>query len=60
MSPFISDKNKRANSKIILQEGEETIVDNLKVANVFNDYFCDIALNIGFDDSIMSSCDANA
>ena len=60
MSPFISDKNKRANSKIILQEGEETIVDNLKVANVFNDYFCDIALNIGFDDSITSSCDANA
>ena len=35
VSPFISDKNKRADSKIILQEGEETIVDNLKVANVF-------------------------
>ena len=60
VSPFISDKNKRADSKIILQEGEETIVDNLKVANVFNDYFCDIALNIGFDDSITSSCDAIA
>ena len=60
MSPFISDKNKRADSKIILQEEEETIVDNLKVANVFNDYFCDIALNIGFDDSITSSCEAIA
>ena len=30
-----------------MQEGEEIIVDNLKVANVFADYFCDIALNIG-------------
>ena len=60
VSPFISDKNKRADSKTILQEGEETIVDNLKVANVFNDYFCDVALNIRFDDSITSSCDAIA
>ena len=60
VSPFISDKNKSADSKIILQEEEETIVDNLKVANVFNDHFCDIALNIGFDESITPSCDAIA
>ena len=60
VSPFISDKNKRADSKFILQEGEEIIVDNLKVSNVFNDYFSDIALNIGFDDFITSSCDAIA
>ena len=32
-------------------------MDNLKVADVFNDYFCDIALNIGFDDSIVSPFD---
>ena len=38
----------------------QIIVDNLKIATVFNDYFCDIALNIGFDDSITSSCDAIA
>ena len=28
VSPFISDKNKRVDSKFILQEGEEIIVDN--------------------------------
>ena len=60
VSPFISDKNKRADSKIILQEGEVTIVDSLKIANVFDDYFYDMALNIGFGDSITSSCDAIA
>ena len=53
-------RKKMTDSKITLQEGEEIIVDNLKVANVFNDYFCDIALNTGFDDSITSSCDAIA
>ena len=60
VSPFISDKKIMTDSKIILQEGDEIIVDNLKVVNVFNDYFCDVALNIRFDDSITSLCDAIA
>ena len=51
---------KKADSKIILHEGEEIIVCNMKVPNVFNGYFCDIDLNTGFDDSMTSSYEAIA
>ena len=44
--------------KIILQEGEMTITDNHQIANIFNDYFSNIASNIGFNDAITSARDA--
>ena len=35
-------------------------VDNLQFTNVSDAYFCDIDLNIGFDDYITTLCDAIA
>ena len=50
-------KNKNL-GKIILKEGDETITDNHQIANIFNDYFSNIASNIGFSDDITSVRDA--
>ena len=41
----------------MLQEGDETITDNHKIVNIFNDFFSNIASNIGFNDDIMSAGD---
>ena len=54
----MTDKNNKNGGKIILQEGETTITDNHQIANIFNDYFSNIASNIGFNDDITSARDA--
>ena len=39
----------------MLQENEDTIVESKKVAEIFNDYFANVASSIGFDDRIFST-----
>ena len=42
----------------ILKEGDDKIVDNKEVCEIFNDYFANIASSIGFEDAIVSVDDA--
>ena len=51
----MTDKKNKKWGKIILQEGEMTIIDNHQIANIFNDYFSNTASNIGFNDDITSA-----
>ena len=51
----MTDKNNKNGGKVILQEGETTVTDNHKIANIFNDYFSNIASNIGFNGDITSA-----
>ena len=46
MRPFFSDKNKNDNGCIILKENDVIVNKDADVANVFNDYFVDIAKDI--------------
>ena len=52
MKPFLSDKNKNVGDNIMLRENDRIICKPEDVCNVFNDFYTNIADNIGFDDSI--------
>ena len=54
----MTDKKNKNWGKTILQEGDETFTNNHQIANIFNDYFSNIALNVGFNDDITSAGDA--
>ena len=41
----------------MLQENGKIVIDDKLVANIFNDYFCSIASQIGFDDPITTTHD---
>ena len=41
----------------MLQENGKIVIDDKRVANIFNDYFCNIASQIGFDDPITTTHD---
>ena len=58
VSPFMSDKSSRNGNNIILQEDDQTIVDDKQISEIFNDFFSNIASTIGFDDSITSTTDS--
>ena len=51
MKPFLSEKNCRNDGSIILKESSKIINESTEVANVFNDYFIDIAKDIGNSNS---------
>ena len=53
----MTDKKNKNGGKTVLQEGDETIANNHQIANIFNDYFSNIASNIGFNDDIMPAGD---
>ena len=55
VSPFMTDKKHRNGNSFMLQENDKTVVDDKLVANIFNDYFCNIASKIGFDDPITTT-----
>ena len=54
----MTDKNNKNRGKVTLQKGETTVTDNHQIANIFNDYFSNIASNIGFNGDITSARDA--
>ena len=58
ISPFMTNKHNKSGDNIILKEGDNTIVDNNEVCEIFNDYFANIASSIGFEDAITSVEDA--
>ena len=60
VSPFFTDKHVRNNNGIVLNEGNDTIVDSQKVSDILFDYFANIALSIGFDDEIVATDEAIA
>jgi hypothetical protein len=53
ISPFMSTKH-RNEAKITLKNGEMLVTDDNEVANIFNDYFSTIAVDIGDNDAIIS------
>ena len=52
LKPLISQKNKNNSGDIILSLDSNTYVEPAVVASKFNDYFINIAKNIGNDDSL--------
>ena len=58
VSRFMSDKASRNGNNIILQEDDQTIVDDKQISEIFSDFFSNIASTIGFDDSIISTSDS--
>ena len=48
----MTNKHTRNGNNIILREGDNTVVDNKAVCEIFNDYFANIASTIGFEDQI--------
>ena len=40
------------NDKIILRESDKIVADDRIICNIFNDYFSNVAKEIGFDDEI--------
>ena len=57
VSPFMTDKKHRNGNSFMLQENDKIVVDDKLVANIFNDYFCNIASKIGFDYPITTTHD---
>ena len=55
ISPFMTDKKNKNMKDIILRENDEIISDSTKVCEVFNDFFCNVAEKIGFEDKITSA-----
>ena len=53
----MSDKKYRNGNSVILCEDNETVNDEVKVANIFNEYFSTIASSIGFSDAL---CDTES
>ena len=58
ISPFISDKKARNGNNIILQDGDKIVADEISVSELFNEYFSNIASEIGFTENITSAEDA--
>ena len=58
ISPFMTNKHNKSGDNIILKEGDNTIVNNNELCEIFNDYFANIASSIGFEDAITSVEDA--
>ena len=54
ISPFLSDKRKKGSDTISLNEGGKIVNEPAEVANIFNNYYSNIASTIGFDDKIES------
>ena len=52
VKPFMTNKNSKKNCNIILSEADQMVVDNEKVADIFNKHFSTIASTIGFPDRI--------
>lgn len=56
VSPFMTDRKNKQNVNIHLKMNDDEVVnDPQRVANVFNDYFSNVASSIGFEDAITST-----
>ena len=53
----MTDIKHRNGNNFMLQENDKIFVDDKLVANIFNDYFCNIASKIGFDDPTTTTHD---
>ena len=58
ISPFFSNKSVRNGNNIILSDGENIVTDTKKVADIFNDFFVNVASTIGFQDDITTTHEA--
>ena len=46
VSPFMTDKRYRYGNSFMLQENDKIVIDDKFVADIFIDYFCNIAFHI--------------
>ena len=51
IKPFLTSKQPSSNS-IILKEDDKIITDEREICDIFNDYFSNVAMDIGFKDDI--------
>ena len=58
LSPFMSEKKYRNGGNITTNENGATMKDTFRVSEIFNDFFVNIATNIGFYDDVISASDA--
>ena len=49
IKPYLSKKSRNSQNKIILNENDKVVSNNEEVADVFNDYFGNVADGIGKD-----------
>ena len=56
MKPLLPNKGKKQ-SKIILVEDVRVVTDSSDVAEIFNEYFCDVAVNEGTDRTVEDFAD---
>ena len=57
--PFFSEMKFKNENHIALPDNNEILNDQLRVAEIFNDYFSTAAMTIGFDDCVKSATEAN-
>ena len=58
ISSFFSDKKFKNGNHIALSENTDIINDQLRVAEMFNEYFSTVAMGVGFEDCVKSATDA--
>ena len=58
ISPFFSDKKCENGNHIALSDNNDIINDQLRVAEIFNDYFSTVTMSISFDDCVKSASEA--
>ena len=52
VKPFLSNKGHMAGQEIILQENETTVTDQMEVANILNDFYINVATDLGPSDNL--------
>ena len=58
ISPFFSHNKFENGNHIALFDNNDIMSDQLRVAEIFNDYFSTTPMSIGFDDSVKSATEA--
>ena len=58
ISLFISDKNSRTGGNIFLQDGDKIVANSHCVSEIFNNYFSEVASEIGINESFTGANDA--
>ena len=49
IKPYMSKKSCKNQTKTVLKENDKTISDDLEIADIFNDFFANVARDIGID-----------
>ena len=59
VKPFLSNKGHTAGQEIILQENEKLVTDQTEVANILNDFYLNVASDLGPSDNLPTEVDSH-